>query len=73
MIKLELEEYCDKCPNFEPEVAKINVDGFFKVECNTTIFCEHRHKCNCIAKYMKDVYKGTEEGCMVRIPEPVRR
>lgn len=72
MIKLEVEEYCNECPNFEPEVAKINIDGFFKVVCNTNIFCEHRHKCNNIAEYMKAKYERKDDSWM-NIPEPVRR
>ena len=61
MIVLKVEEYCHNCPEFEPDVDKDKVevesisfslsdfDGQTrKLMCNTTIACEHRHRCAAI-------------------------
>ena len=39
MVKLEIEEYCDNCPEFDAHVEK---------DVNTNITCEHKDKCRCL-------------------------
>ena len=47
MIKLEVEEYCDDCPEFDAHIEKaVLFDGCSKEYCNTNITCEHKDKCN---------------------------
>ena len=63
MIKLEVEDYCQSCPEFEPDVDK-DIDRYFvdtfdpfdpfdterreHVVCDTIIRCEHRGRCRSI-------------------------
>lgn len=52
MIKLEVEEYCDDCPEFDARVEKaVLFDGYSKEYRNTNITCEHKDKC----KRLKDM------------------
>lgn len=52
MIKLEVEEYCDDCPEFDAHVEKeVLFAGYSKKYCNTNITCEHKDKC----KRLKDM------------------
>ena len=38
MIKLEVEEYCDDCPEFDAHIEKaVLFDGYSKEYCNTNI------------------------------------
>lgn len=50
--KLDLKEYCDGCPNIEPEARVNNVycegEEFFDVR----ICCKNEHKCRNIAKFL---------------------
>lgn len=47
MIKLEVEEYCDNCPEFDAHVEKYALFPDFskKKYFNTNITCEHKDKC----------------------------
>lgn len=41
MIKLEVEEYCDDCPEFDAHIEKaVLFDGYSKEYCNTNITCQ---------------------------------
>lgn len=54
MIKLLIEDYCDKCPDFEADVDK---EPLFKdsviIDMCTTITCEHAAKCKWLKKEEK--------------------
>lgn len=66
MIKLQIEKYCERCSEFEPDVEKTNYKDmqftdytmserrYFTV-CDTTIRCKHRDRCREIADYMRSV------------------
>lgn len=55
MIKLEVETYCQTCPEFEPDVEKdveerMYYDSFWFDSktvsiCNTIVRCKHRNRC----------------------------
>lgn len=53
-FNLLLQDFCEYCPEFEPEIEKINCmsldDGcrFF-----TNIRCANRKKCACMAKHIE--------------------
>lgn len=60
MIKLEVENYCQSCPEFEPDVDR-NTQRYFAEDfnpfayeprvytvCDTIVRCEHRVRCQCI-------------------------
>lgn len=56
MIKLDVEEYCDNCPDFEPTAEKImyqSVDDQKCKACDTVVCCKLKARCASIEKYMK--------------------
>lgn len=63
MIKLQVADYCQNCPEFEPRVTKdervyedyslIEMDIVKHIECNTTITCEHAARCQTIRDYIQ--------------------
>ena len=58
MINLIVEEYCDECPYFKPEVDKedITCEALYwadrRVRSNTTITCQHASRCAVIKEYL---------------------
>ncbi len=73
MIKLELDEYCQNCPDFVSDVEKdhkgefINGNCFsrgdlkLKRTCNTVIRCKYRKRCEeLVDTYLRYELKGGE-------------
>lgn len=56
MIKLDIQEYCHNCPDFEPEKVVIKTFG----EKFTFVHCENRGKCINIAAHIKKELAGKE-------------
>lgn len=63
MIKVEVEEYCQQCLDFTPDVTKPerlytadNPDGF--IMSDTIIRCEYRKRCAGIKRYLDQQAKG---------------
>lgn len=63
MIKVEVEEYCQQCLDFTPDVTKPerlytadNPDGF--IMSDTIIRCEYRKRCAGIKRYLDQQSKG---------------
>ena len=60
-IELKVENYCDNCGEFEPEIHKeetvyLNY-GFNNVrrhQCKTTVRCKHEQRCMGMIEYLKD-------------------
>lgn len=55
MIRLVIDDYCSKCPDFEPNVDKMqyeDIRGDF-LRTDTTITCENRNRCRCIYERLK--------------------
>ena len=57
MIKLEVEKYCENCPEFEADVDKTSyisssMQSIHESFCNTVITCEHRERCRVIMDYL---------------------
>ena len=55
MINLEVEKYCENCPEFEAVVDKTSyvlssMQSIHESFCNTVITCEHRERCACLIK-----------------------
>lgn len=46
LIKLDVEDYCHGCPEFEADTLKNWSEVFIK--------CKHRHKCKNMYKYLKE-------------------
>lgn len=74
MIKLEIEEYCQNCPDFVPDVDKDHKGEFthdyesldrspkVKRTCNTTIRCAYRKRCaELVDTYLRYELKGGAE------------
>lgn len=57
MIRLEVEEYCENCPEFTPEVEKPTVlyanCEVYEVYGDTIIRCECRNRCRRIFDHIK--------------------
>ena len=66
MITLEIENYCQECLDFTPDVEKekIVIDDFFDVEraihSETTIRCKNRNRCKAIMRYLKKASENCE-------------
>ena len=61
MIKLEVEDYCQNCPAFEPMVEKFT--NYAQSAVITTVCCESEKKCARLVQYLerrlkKDVDAG---------------
>lgn len=59
MIKLNIEDYCESCPDFEPDVKKevLTTENYHYLEstfkyANTIITCKSRDRCNCFYRDM---------------------
>jgi hypothetical protein len=50
MIRLDVQDYCHSCPEFEASVVMI--DHITKID--TIIHCEHQFKCDRIKQYLKE-------------------
>ena len=55
MIELQVENYCSKCPDFEPTVSRIYAEDDIYMQ---FIHCEHHVRCAKIYTYMKEELKG---------------
>jgi hypothetical protein len=60
-IRLEVENYCNACLEFVPDVVKpqrtILPDGACTFT-DTIVMCEHRKRCNNIKRYLEQQSKG---------------
>ena len=55
MIKLEVEDYCQKCSEFEPQIDKYTISTINSFETvDTFIYCEHRNRCKRIKEFIED-------------------
>lgn len=54
MIKLNVENYCDNCPDFDPKVDVLISSAYPNF---TYVICEHRNRCDAIAKHIEQVLK----------------
>lgn len=55
MIRLEVQEFCEECPDFksktEKDATRRDADG---VLCrDTIIYCKHRDRCRAMAGYLR--------------------
>ena len=55
MIHLEVNEYCEKCPDFEADVEKRKVISRYNREhLDTVIRCKHRERCQNMINYLAE-------------------
>lgn len=54
MIKLDIEEYCQNCGEFEPDVHVIEFEEFYgTISRETYVKCSHRDRCDSMVYYLK--------------------
>lgn len=53
-IELQVEDYCQKCPDFEPDVTKLLATGLGKEPITTTITCKRKRRCAGLVRYLKE-------------------
>ena len=57
-FKLLLQDFCSYCPNFEPEIEKIDVTSFGEAtRYVNNVYCGNRHKCARIAENLRERIK----------------
>ena len=54
MITLNIEDYCQNCPEFEAEMERLYAGNDI---CQTNLFCAHREKCRRIQEYVSRIWK----------------
>lgn len=63
MIKLDVEEYCQQCLDFSPDVTKperlefVGYDSTKTVYSDTIIQCKYRKRCSGITRYLEHQIK----------------
>ena len=66
MIRLDIQDYCASCCDFEPDVTKPVKSSFVTnlndevivVQSDTIIRCTHAKRCECIKRYLSQQLKG---------------
>lgn len=58
MIQLVLSDYCNDCPEFEPDVVREHICG---AECITHIHCIHEYRCLSIYKRIKREFEESKD------------
>ena len=61
MINLQVKDYCQDCPYFEPRADKLSaIDLFDKpLQTETYITCENKETCERIVEYLQTKAKGS--------------
>ena len=59
-ITLKVDDYCQECPEFEPDVHRQVIYGMDERMFDTTIRCEHRGKCDRLIEYLEKKIKEKE-------------
>ena len=65
MIRLDIQEYCASCCDFEPDVTKpvksslvSDSNEVIVVQSDTIVRCTHAKRCECIKRYLSQQLKG---------------
>lgn len=61
MIELNVEDYCQECKHFEPDISKIALSADWNAYYLTVISCQNRAICEPIRKYLEEVEKARTE------------
>lgn len=64
MINVDVEDYCQMCMDFVPDVTKptkMFLDNGDYFQSDTIIRCEHRNRCAMIKRYLERQLKEKEE------------
>lgn len=65
MIRLDIQDYCASCCDFEPDVTKpvkssvaTDLNVVTVVQSDTIVRCTHAKRCECIKRYLSQQLKG---------------
>lgn len=65
MIRLDIQDYCASCCDFEPDVTKpvkssvaTDLNEVTVVQSDTIVRCTHAKRCECIKRYLSQQLKG---------------
>ena len=65
MIRLDIQDYCASCCDFEPDVTKpvksslaTVLNDVIVVQSDTVVRCAHAKRCECIKRYLSQQSKG---------------
>jgi hypothetical protein len=65
MIRINVEDYCQSCMEFSPDIAppvrSFSENGAVK-QTDTIIQCKHRKRCETITRYLVQQMKGEVSG-----------
>ena len=54
MIDLQVEDYCQNCPDFKVELETLShINGFGEEIFYHTVRCKHAMRCECIKEYLE--------------------
>lgn len=55
MIKLNVEDYCQNCQDFDPMKETTNLySGDCIIESHTSVYCHYRNRCAAVAKWLEE-------------------
>lgn len=60
MIRLAVWEYCHDCPEFEPDVDKLEVQKGYYMTRRTNVYCKHQERCLGIVNYLREELRKNE-------------
>lgn len=65
MIRLDIQDYCASCCDFEPDVTNpvksslaTGLNEVIVVQSDTIVRCTHAKRCECIKRYLSKQLKG---------------
>ena len=65
MIRLDIQDYCTSCCDFEPDVTKpvksslaTDLNDVIVIQSDTIVRCNHAKRCECIKRYLSQQLKG---------------
>lgn len=62
MIRLDVENYCQECGDFEPgKETVILYSRDEPISRTTTVYCKYRDRCASIAKYLEEKAESKED------------
>ena len=62
MIKLDIDDYCQSCPDFIADVEKFEYGSLNEAKSvNTTIRCMNRDRCRNLVRRLKEESEGEED------------
>ena len=60
MIKLDVADYCQSCPDFIADVEKFEYGSLNEIKSVTTIRCENSDRCRNLVRHLKEELEVTE-------------